>query len=283
MTAPPTLGNVLAPMTALPDAAIAASLRAGAAMLPLYHAGTAASRKSDGSPVTLADEVAEAILTEALAAAAPEIPIIAEEAAAAGHVPATDGRFFLVDPLDGTREFLNRNGDFTVNIALIEAGTPIFGLIYAPAMNALYVGAPGAGAFSATVAEDGSLGAWTELLVRPAPWAISVVASRSHLTPETRAFVDRFVVESFVSRGSSLKFCEVARGAADLYPRLGRTMEWDIAAGDAILRAAGGMVTTLDAAPMRYGKRDQANDSDFANPHFIAWGGLTPLPAALSA
>lgn len=279
MNAPPTLGNVLTPLAALPDIAIAASLRAGAAMLPLYHAGTAVSHKTDGSPVTLADALAEKIITTALAEAAPDIPIIAEEAVSAGQVPATAGRFFLVDPLDGTREFLNRNGDFTVNIALIEGEAPVFGLVYAPAMNALYVGAPGGGAYATTVAEDGSLGTWTELSVRPAPWAIAVVASRSHLTPETRAFVDRFVVESFVSRGSSLKFCEVARGSADLYPRLGRTMEWDIAAGDAILRAAGGMVTTLDAAPMRYGKRHQADDSDFANPHFVAWGGLTPLPA----
>ncbi len=276
------LGRALAPLTALPQAAIAAALRAGAAMLPLYHAGTAARDKADGSPVTQADELAEAIITEALTELAPLIPIVAEEAVAAGRTPATDGRFFLVDPLDGTREFINGHGDFTVNIALIDNAAPIFGLIYAPAMNELYVGVPGAGAIAATVTE-GAVHDWTSIAVRPAPWAISVVASRSHLTPETEAFVNRFVVESFVSRGSSLKFCQVARGAADLYPRLGRTMEWDIAAGDAILRAAGGMVTTLDGAPMRYGKRHQAHDADFANPHFVAWGGLAPQPAAQPA
>jgi 3'(2'),5'-bisphosphate nucleotidase len=275
MTDLPDLGRSLGSLSAVPAACIRAALAAGAAMLPIYEAGTSASHKADGSPVTEADELAERMILEALSRAAPSVPVVAEEAAAAGQVPATDGTFFLVDPLDGTKEFLNRNGDFTVNIALIDHGTPVFGVVHAPAMNEIYVGVPGEGAYLATTA-DGVAGAWTRLHVRPAPEQIAVVASRSHLTQETKDFVARFAVGSFVSRGSSLKFCQVARGEADVYPRLGRTMEWDIAAGDAVLRAAGGTVTTLDTKTMRYGKRNQANDTDFANPFFVAWGGLEP-------
>ncbi len=276
--APPGLGRSLGSLAHLPASCLAVALQAGAAMLPIYLRGTDADFKSDGSPVTEADELAERMILAALAQAAPGVPVVAEEAAAAGRVPATGGRFLLVDPLDGTKEFLNRNGDFTVNIALIDSGAPVFGIVYAPAMGEIYVGEAGVGAWLGTVAE-GAVTAWTAIATRPSPSAIAVVASRSHLTPETRAFVARFSVDSFVSRGSSLKFCQVARGQADIYPRLGRTMEWDTAAGDAVLRAAGGVVTTLDAAPLRYGKRDQANDVDFANPHFVAWGGLAPVAA----
>jgi 3'(2'),5'-bisphosphate nucleotidase len=274
--ATPPLGAALGDLATLPDACIAVALAAGAAMMPIYERGAGSTQKSDGSPVTEADELAERMILAALAAAAPGVAVVAEESVAAGRVPATEGRFLLVDPLDGTKEFIGRNGDFTVNIALIEGGEPSFGLVYAPAMGELYVGARGAGAWLGQVA-GGAVTGWTAITTRPAPAAIAVVASRSHLTPETRAFVERFTVESFVSRGSSLKFCQVARGEADLYPRLGRTMEWDIAAGDAVLRAAGGMVTALDAQPMRYGKRNQAEDVDFANPHFVAWGGLAPV------
>jgi 3'(2'), 5'-bisphosphate nucleotidase len=273
---PSDLGAPLGGLADLPAVCVAAALAAGAAMLPIYERGTEAAHKADGSPVTEADELAEQMILEALAEAAPEVPVVAEEAAAAGLLPATDGRFFLVDPLDGTKEFINRNGDFTVNIALIEAGRPVFGVVYAPAMGEIYVGTVGGGAWLGTVA-DGVVGAWLPIGIRAAPAEIAVVASRSHLTEATRDFVSRFEVASFVSRGSSLKFRQVARGEADIYPRLGRTMEWDTAAGDAVLRAAGGMVTGMDAAPLRYGKRDQGHDADFANPHFVAWGGVVPV------
>jgi 3'(2'),5'-bisphosphate nucleotidase len=277
-SAPPGLGSTLGALSNLPACCLEVALAAGAAMLPIYRRGTDADFKSDGSPVTEADELAERMILAALAEAAPAIPVVAEEAAAAGRIPTTDGQFLLVDPLDGTKEFLNQNGDFTVNIALIDAGVPVFGIVYAPAMGEIYVGETGAGAWLGTVEND-TVTAWTAIATRASPPAIAVVASRSHLTPETRAFVERFTVDSFVSRGSSLKFCQVARGEADIYPRLGRTMEWDTAAGDAVLRAAGGVVTTMDAAPLRYGKRNQATDSDFANPHFVAWGGLAPVAA----
>lgn len=277
-TAPPGLGRTLGPLCHLPEACLTVALRAGAAMMPLYQRGTDAAQKADGSPVTEADELAERMILSALSDAAPLIPIVAEEATAAGRVPATEGQFFLVDPLDGTREFLNRNGDFTVNIALIDSGCPVFGVVHAPAMGEIYIGEVGVGAWVGMVA-DGVVTGWTKITTRLAPAGLSVVASRSHLTDETRAFVERFSVESFVSRGSSLKFCQVARGEADLYPRLGRTMEWDTAAGDAVLRAAGGMVTRLDATPLAYGKRNQSHDVDFANPHFVAWGGMLPVAA----
>ena len=275
---PPGLGRLLGAQADLPASCLEVALRAGAAMMPIYDRGTEATQKADGSPVTEADELAERMILATLAAVASELPVVAEEAAAAGRVPPTPGRFLLVDPLDGTKEFLNRNGDFTVNIALIDAGVPVFGVVFAPAVGEIYVGAAGVGAWLGAVVDHAVIG-WTPIATRPAPASIAVVASRSHLTPQTRAFVERFDVDSFVSRGSSLKFCQVARGQADIYPRLGRTMEWDTAAGDAVLRAAGGIVTTLDAAPLVYGKRDQAEDSDFANPHFVAWGGLAPVPA----
>ncbi|MFS0735466.1 3'(2'),5'-bisphosphate nucleotidase CysQ [Sphingomonas sp. 1P06PA] len=261
------------------DALIDAAVAGGAEILPIY-AGLEPGEvraKQDGSPVTLADERAEAVIVAALARVAPEIPVIAEEAVAAGHAPPTGPRFFLVDPLDGTREFVNGSGDFTVNIALIEDGRAVMGVVYAPATGAIYAGAAGQGARQARVVE-GVVGAWRPLVLDEASdEAIAVIASRSHLSPETEAYIRRFPVRDFVSAGSSLKFCKVAAGEADLYPRLSRTMEWDTAAGDAILSAAGGRVCTLDGAALRYGKRDQADDSDFANPWFVATGRFDPF------
>jgi 3'(2'),5'-bisphosphate nucleotidase len=176
-------------------------------------------------------------------------------------------RFFLVDPLDGTREFLSRNGEFTVNIALIEEGRPTLGVVCAPALDRLFCGGEGLGAFL----EDGGAPR-RRIRVRPAPAAIIAVASRSHAGAETEAWLARLPVERCVSVGSSLKLCLVAAGEADVYPRFGRTMEWDIAAGDAVLRAAGGLVTCRDGAALAYGKCGQAQDADYANPHFVAWG-----------
>lgn len=245
--------------------------------MAIYDGDQGAETKKDGSPVTAADTAAEAVILAGLRTIAPGVPVVAEEEVAAGRVPEIGRRFFLVDPLDGTKEFISRNGEFTVNIALIEDGAPVTGVVYAPALGDICVGTVGEGARSARVAADGAC-TWTDIRVRAVPAAgIDVVASRSHLTPETRDFIERFVVRDMVSAGSSLKFCRVATGAADLYPRLARTMEWDTAAGDAVLRAAGGRVTTVDGVPLLYGKRNQATDTDFANPWFVAAGGFDPF------
>ncbi len=246
----------------LADLAVAA----GAAILRHYRPDVAVTRKGDGSPVTQADCDAEAVILDGLKRLAPGIPVVAEEEAAAGRVPEACARFFLVDPLDGTREFITGNGEFTVNIALIEDGVPVLGLVYAPALRRLFAGST-AGAWAAQ--GDGARAA---MRVRLAPAALTVVGSRSHGSPETDRFLDGLPIAGFAPCGSSLKFCLLAAGEADLYPRFGRTMEWDTAAGDAILRAAGGRVTTCDGEPLRYGKRDQAHDADFANPHFLAFG-----------
>ena len=235
---------------------------AGDAILAVYATNFEVRGKSDTSPVTAADERAEAIILAALAKLTPSIPIVSEEAAAAGTIPAVGESFWLVDPLDGTKEFINRNGEFTVNIALIESGYPTLGVVLAPALSRLFAGAEGVGAFL----EESSRR--RPIACRAVPAAgLTVVASRSHGDAEA---LDRFLagrkVASQINAGSSLKLCLVAAGEADLYPRLGRTMEWDIAAGDAVLRAAGGMVRTLAGDPLVYGK------PDFANPHFAAWG-----------
>lgn len=247
-------------------------LAAGAEIMRIYATDFTVDGKADSSPVTEADRAAEAIILKGLAELAPAVPVVAEEAAAAGRVPATARRFFLVDPLDGTKEFISRNGEFTVNIALIEDGAPVLGAVYAPARGRLYWGARGEGAFAADVT-DGRLGEAKPIRVRTPPAdGLSAVGSRSHGAGETKDYLKRFPIKDFVSAGSSLKLCLVAEGSADIYPRMGRTMEWDIAAGDAVLRAAGGRVQTLDGQPLVYGKRNQAGDSDFANPWFVAFG-----------
>ena len=246
-------------------------LRAGAEIMRIYATDFAVAAKGDASPVTEADQRAEAIILAGLREIAPDIPVVAEEEAAAGRIPAIDGKFFLVDPLDGTKEFISKNGEFTVNIALIDHGEPVLGAVYAPALGQLYWGGPD-GAFMADI-KDGFPGLARPIGVRAAPAAgVTAVGSRSHGGAETEAYLRAFRVAAFEPAGSSLKFCLVARGDADLYPRMGRTMEWDTAAGDAILRAAGGRVETLDGRPLAYGKRNRTDDADFANPHFVAFG-----------
>lgn len=247
-------------------------LAAGAEIMRIYATEFAVDAKGDASPVTEADQRAEEIILKNLKHLAPNIPIVAEEEAAAGRIPLTAKRFFLVDPLDGTKEFISKNGEFTVNIALIEDGEPIQGAVYAPALGKLYWGSRGEGAWLAEV-KDGVVGEGRPIRVRLTPSeGVSAVGSRSHGGEETQAFLKGFKVNDFVAAGSSLKLCLLAEGMADIYPRMGRTMEWDIAAGDAILRAAGGRVETLDGQDLRYGKRDQAGETDFANPHFVAFG-----------
>ena len=244
-----------------------AALEAGAEIEAIYGAGCATETKPDGSPVTEADRRAEAIILARLGTAFPEIPVIAEEEASAGRIPDVGRRFFLVDPLDGTRGFVDRNGEFTVNIALVEDGAPLAGVVYAPDAHLLYYGARGEGAFRSRGG-----GAAEPIRTRPQPRAgLTAIASRSSAAG-TRARLSQLAIAAFVPSSSSLKFCLLAEGAADVYPRFGRTMEWDTGAGQAVLEAAGGRVMALEgeaeAGPLRYGKVE----AGFENPHFIAWG-----------
>ena len=245
------------------DRIIPIARAAGTIVMEVYATEFKVEGKGDASPVTEADHRAEALVLPALARITPGLQVVSEEAASAGRIPVVAERFWLVDPLDGTREFVNRNGEFTVNIALVERDTPVLGVVLAPASGRLFAGAAGAGAF----VEDES-GRRQAITCRRIPaTGLTVVSSRSHGDlAALDAFLTGRVVASHVTAGSSLKFCLVAGGQADLYPRFGRTMEWDTAAGHAILRAAGGRVTDLNGAELRYGK------PDFANPHFVAMG-----------
>ena len=249
------------------------AVAAGAAAMAVYDRDFAVDMKSDASPVTEADRLAEAIILEGLARIAPRVPVIAEEACCAGIVPAVGRCFFLVDPVDGTREFVGRNGEFTVNIALVEDGAPVLGVVYAPAKGRLYMGAAGQGAEQAEVVA-GVVQAPGPLRAVRAPSPPRIVASRSHRNAETDAYIARHPGASIVPAGSSLKFCLLAAGDADLYPRLGPTMQWDTAAGDAVLRAAGGMVTTLAGAPLTYGPHGAHGIDAFRNPSFVARGAV---------
>jgi 3'(2'), 5'-bisphosphate nucleotidase len=252
---------------------IIAALEAGRAANHIYHAGFEIQAKADDSPVTTADHVAEEIILRHLARHAPDIAVVAEEQAAAGNIPSVAAEFFLVDPLDGTKEFIHRRGDFTVNIALIRAGVPALGVVYAPATGQLFAADVGA-ARAVRAGLDPTHPVATGLQpihVREVPAAgVTAVASRSHRTPETDAYLARYAIADLVAVGSSLKFCLVAAGEADLYPRLGPTMEWDTAAGHAVLSAAGGQVAGPDGQPLRYGK------PQFRNPWFVASGAFVP-------
>jgi 3'(2'), 5'-bisphosphate nucleotidase len=251
----------------LVDAIRTLAIQAGEAILEVYDADDPGVReKADRSPVTEADLRAEALILRGLAEIAPGVPVVAEESVAAGRAPSEPGaRFWLVDPLDGTKEFLSRNGEFTVNIALVEDGTPTLGVVHVPAVGLTYVGAPGI----AEMTDDGVPPRPLGVVAAPAD-GLRALVSRSHLDPDTEQWLAGVDVASFVQAGSSLKFCRIAEGAADVYPRFGRTMEWDTAAGHAVLLAAGGSVRTPSGAPLTYGK------SGFENPPFIAYGGSRP-------
>ena len=246
------------------------AVQAGATVMRVYEAGATARLKPDSSPVCEADELAEALILAELRQLVPEIPVLAEEAASRGHKPLLDGRFLLVDPVDGTKEFLGRNGEFTVNIALIEQGVARAGAVYAPALAKLWFA--GEQAFACRIEAGAALATaedWRELRTRAAPSeGLVVMASRSHKDATTEHYLATLPVAERRSAGSSLKFCALAEGIADLYPRFGPTMEWDTGAGDAVLRAAGGVVLTPDGAELRYGKRDV----EFRNGGFLAWG-----------
>jgi 3'(2'), 5'-bisphosphate nucleotidase len=223
-------------------------------------------RKADGSPVTAADEAAEAVICEGLQKLMPDAPVISEEQMARGERRALGGAslaYFLVDPLDGTREFIAGRDEFTVNIALMRAGVPILGVIVAPAYGLMWRGVVGRGADR--MSTDGRT-ASTPIRTRPRPTKPVVVVSRSHLDPKTSAYLQTLPQAVTEVSGSSLKFCRIAEGTADLYPRLAPTRDWDIAAGHAIVQAAGGTVTDPDGSPLVYGT------PDLLIPHFVATG-----------
>jgi 3'(2'), 5'-bisphosphate nucleotidase len=244
--------------------ALAARLseQAGAAILAVRAHGFAVERKDDQSPVTEADRAAEAIIVAGLRAATPDFPVIAEEEVAAGRITAPAPRFWLVDPLDGTREFAAGKDDFVVNIGLVRDGAMALGVVFIPALDELFTGIVGVGAWKRGRSGEAAIHTRT-----PPDDGLTVVASRLH---GDNARLDAFLAGRRVARtlnyGSALKFCRVAEGEADLYPRFGRTMEWDTAAPQAVLEAAGGRVVTTDGAALRYGK------PGWENPHFICLG-----------
>lgn len=238
-------------------------------IMMVYASDFAVKAKADLSPVTEADALAEKVILKGLNELWPETPVLAEEAASAGHIPTLGNRFFLVDPLDGTKEFTSRNGEFTVNIALIKNLRPVMGVVYAPAINQIYWGEIDGGSGYAALSLNDTLShvTWQRLSVRKPPKdGLTVLASRSHMDTATAEFLKTCHVKTLTSAGSSLKFCMIAKGEADLYPRFGRTMEWDTGAGQAVLEAAGGKVCNVDGTRLTYGKSDRG----FDNPPFVA-------------
>ncbi len=234
---------------------------AAAVVMGYYDGRVAVAEKADSSPVTAADEAAETVLVDGLRALTPDTPVVAEEERARGTSPEpheVGELFWLVDPLDGTKEFIRHNGEFTINIGLVQAGRPILGVVAAPAVDRLWMGAAGHGASLRSGGEARAIAARTV----PATGPVAMV-SRSHGTPAEEDFLAAEGTAERLQAGSSLKFCRIAEGVADLYPRFGRTMEWDTAAAHAVLAAAGGRVTTPSGAPLAYGKPDFANDDGF--------------------
>lgn len=260
-----TDSSVLVAPLDITDLAVEAAIKAAAVILDVYARPIHAVAKSDGSPVTEADAAAEAIIIAHLKETG--LPVLGEESVAAGIIPKLGERYFVVDPLDGTKEFIKRNGEFTVNIGLVEHGKPSMGVVLAPVTGEIFVGDAG-GAWTGRVAD----GVVTEKRAITVGWLprLRIVASRSHGHEALEKLCQTLDVESDVSVGSSLKFCLLARGDAQLYPRFTPTCEWDTAAGQAVLEAAGGAVVTLDGAPMRYGK----HELNFLNPYFVAAASL---------
>ena len=247
------------------DELAVAAREAGDAILEVVRRGFEVESKQDTSPVTEADRAAELVILAALARAAPGVPVIAEEEVAAGRIPAHDDTYFLVDPLDGTKEFVRGGDDYTVNIGLIERGVPKLGVVFAPATRRLHGGCVGEGAWL----DEGQ--GRTAIRVRERGEAVTAVASKSHLNQATIDYLEAAVGKcGYVSVGSSLKFCIVAEGRADIYPRAAPTSEWDTAAGHAVLLAAGGLVDGPDGKSLGYGKRA------FLNRAFVATSGWKP-------
>ncbi len=261
------------PIEELAQPIIPIAQRAGAVILDIYRSNHNARLKADKSPVTDADHAAENLIVESLSKLFPDIPVVAEEGLAAGNIPEVENCFFLVDPLDGTKEFLKKNGEFTVNIALVDDDRPVFGLIYAPDKDDCYVTLRSHRAARFRLLPDHNPSPRQEFdfqMLTGEPSAqrpMTAMVSRSHLTPETESFLKGLGNPERLSLGSSLKFGVIARGDADVYPRFGQTSEWDTAAGHALLNATGGCVLTGDGQPFRYGKKE----ARFINPPFIAW------------
>lgn len=245
------------------DDIVAIARRAGAAIMAIYAQDFAVEAKADASPLTAADMASHRIICDGLAALTPEVPILSEESKATDwELRRHWQRYWLVDPLDGTREFVKKNGEFTVNIALIEEGVSVLGVVYAPALDYLVHGERGVGAF----VRDGERE--IELTTqRPPPSPLRVAASRSHLDARTAAALEKMGPTDRIGMGSSLKFGRIAEGRIDVYPRFGPTSEWDTAAAQCVLEAAGGVVLTLDGQPLRYNTKDS-----LLNPDFIALG-----------
>jgi 3'(2'), 5'-bisphosphate nucleotidase len=253
------------PYDRLVDDLTVAAREAGEAILTVVRRGFEVESKHDASPVTEADRAAELIILAALATIAPGVPVIAEEEVAAGRIPKLGDTYFLVDPLDGTKEFIRGGDDYTVNIGLIERGTPKLGVVYAPATGRLHGGCLGEGAW----VDEGN--GRVTISTRSRGETTTAVASKSHLNQATIDYLEAAVGTcGYISIGSSLKFCVVAEGEADIYPRAAPTSEWDTAAGHAILLAAGGLVDGPDGEPLRYGKRA------FLNRAFVATSGWKP-------
>jgi 3'(2'), 5'-bisphosphate nucleotidase len=231
-------------------------------VMEIYQTDFEVQTKDDNSPITAADLASHHVIVDGLKALTPDIPILSEESA---NAPWSERqgwtRFWLVDPIDGTKDFTNRTGEFTVNIALIENGEPVMGVVTAPALNEAYWGIKGEGAWKREA--DGST---RKLEVVNPPAAVRAVASKNHMNEETRTFIEQLGDHELVQAGSSLKFCRIAEGQADIYPRLGPTCEWDTGAAHAVLVAAGGKVTQLDGTPLAYGKEN------VLNPYFVASG-----------
>jgi 3'(2'), 5'-bisphosphate nucleotidase len=247
---------------------------AGAAIMKIYTQTPPnmllASAKADGSPLSTADQAAENIVIEALGLHFPDVQIVAEESHYLSSAPAAHKRFFLVDALDGTREFIERRPEFTVNIALIENGKPMIGVVYSPASGELYLG--GTSAFAGIVdisqnTEAMELPVLKRIQARPRQTPLLAAISRTHMDEKTSRFLEAYNVQETLIVGSSIKFCRIAEGLADIYPRFSPTMEWDTAAGHAIVNAAGGTVLTPDGTPLIYGKQGYKNEP------FVAWGG----------
>lgn len=245
---------------------------AGAAIMAIYSPTLKVADKANGSPVSEADTAAELLILDGLKRLLPDVPVVAEESFDAARHVSAPALFLLVDPLDGTREFISGSDEFTVNIALIEQGRPVAGCVYAPALKHIYIA--GSEAFGGELVPGDPLGAPAMHKLATVPYpadGMRAMASRSHLDSESEAFLKKQRVRSWKSAGSSLKFCMIAQGDGDIYPRLAPTMEWDTAAGQAVLTAAGGCVIGRDGSPLSYGK------SGFRNNGFVAWG-REPLP-----